>query len=267
MNELAFTFEGYQVRGVMIDGAPWWVLADVCAVLEIANPRDAALRLDNDEKSTVAIADGTPGNPNMTILSEPGLYKLLQTSRKPQARRFDRKVRHEVLPEIRRTGMYRGTLPTLAEFGQLLVPISQELANVKLVVSDVQKNVTFLARRVDDIVPRRDFPKEARTQFRCVAQAKYDNDCPCCRQTKLDETETHFDHFLGRELNGPEHGWIVCRRCNLRLHSDTEFKNSRRSHFQVFQDYRRQMFAQGSDSNRRKGSRTVVQKNQGELDV
>jgi 5-methylcytosine-specific restriction endonuclease McrA len=205
----------------------------------------------------------------MLIVSEPGLYKLLQTSRKPEAKRFDRWVRHEVLPEIRQTGMYRGALPTLDEMGALfdqrLVPLSRELADVKLVVSDVQKNVTFLTRRVDDIVPRRDFPKEARVQFRRIAQVKYDNECPCCRQAKLDETEMHFDHFVGRELNGPEHGWIVCRRCNLRLHSDAEFKISRRPHFQVFQDYRRQMFAQGHDSNRRKGSRTVFQKKQGEL--
>jgi prophage antirepressor-like protein len=269
MNELALTFEfeGYQARIILRDGEPWWVLADVCAVLEIANPRDVAARLDDDEKG-VGNTD-TPGGPQeMLIVSEPGLYKILQTSRKPEAKRFDRKVRHEVLPEIRRTGMYRGVLPTLDEmnalFNQSLVPLTRELADVKLVVSNVQKNVTFLTRRVDDIVPRRDFSKEARTQFRCVAQTKYDNDCPCCREVKLNETETHLDHFVGRELNGPEHGWIVCRRCNLRLRDD-EFKNSRRHHFQVFQDYRRQMFAQGHDSNRRKGSRTVFQKKQGEL--
>jgi prophage antirepressor-like protein len=81
------------------DGSPWWVLAAVCKVLEIENPRNVAARLDEDEKDTVQTMDGQ-GGPDRTIISEPGLYKLIQTSRKPAAKRFDRWVRHEVLPVV-----------------------------------------------------------------------------------------------------------------------------------------------------------------------
>ncbi|WP_061487802.1 MULTISPECIES: Bro-N domain-containing protein [Acetobacter] len=62
---------------------PWWVLADVCKVLEITNDRNAAARLDADEKNTVHIMDGNRGNPNMTIINESGLYSLILASRKP----------------------------------------------------------------------------------------------------------------------------------------------------------------------------------------
>jgi anti-repressor protein len=97
------------------DGNVWFVLVDMCRVLELANPRDVASRLDDDEKDNVGSTDGIqsgPGNPNLTIVSEPGLYKLIATSRKPGAKRFDRWVRHEVLPQIRKTGSY-GALPTI----------------------------------------------------------------------------------------------------------------------------------------------------------
>ena len=73
-------------RRVDRNGDPWWVLADVYRAVGIANPRDVASRLDADEKDTVGIADG--GNPGTryTIVSEPGLYKVLRDSRKPEAK-------------------------------------------------------------------------------------------------------------------------------------------------------------------------------------
>lgn len=87
-------------------GDPWFIAKDVCDILEISNNRDAISQLDDDEKNTVVISDGIPGNPNKTIISEPGLYKLIMRSRKPQAKEFQRWVTHEVLPQIRRTGGY-----------------------------------------------------------------------------------------------------------------------------------------------------------------
>lgn len=88
------------------DGEPWFVAKDVCDILGISNNRDAIAALDDDEKNTVAIPDGIPGNPNKTIVSEPGLYKLVMRSRKPEAKEFQRWVTHEVLPSIRKHGGY-----------------------------------------------------------------------------------------------------------------------------------------------------------------
>ncbi len=66
-----------EIRVVQLNGEPWFVAADVCRALEIGNPTQALARLDDDEKNTVILNEGIPGNPNKTIVSEPGLYSLV----------------------------------------------------------------------------------------------------------------------------------------------------------------------------------------------
>lgn len=106
MNELQ-VFENPdfgQVRTVTKDGEPWFVAADVCRALEV-DPT-ATRRLDDDEKNTLRLTQGTSGNPNVTIVNEPGLYSLVLGSRKPEAKNFKRWITHEVIPSIRKTGSY-----------------------------------------------------------------------------------------------------------------------------------------------------------------
>nr|UVY58174.1 MAG: antirepressor protein KilAC domain [Bacteriophage sp.] len=88
------------------NGDPWFVAKNVCDILGLENSRKATADLDLDEKNTVTISDGIPGNPNKTIISEPGLYKLIMRSHKPEAKTFQRWVTHEVLPSIRKRGIY-----------------------------------------------------------------------------------------------------------------------------------------------------------------
>jgi prophage antirepressor-like protein len=77
----------------------------VCRALDIANARDAAKRLDDDEKGVVN-TDTLGGKQSMVIINESGLYSLILTSRKPAAKRFKKWVTAEVLPSIRKTGGY-----------------------------------------------------------------------------------------------------------------------------------------------------------------
>lgn len=88
------------------NGEPWFVAKDVCNVLELNNVGQALTRLDDDEKSSITLNDGTPGTPNKAIVSESGLYSLILASRKPEAHEFKRWITHEVLPTIRKTGGY-----------------------------------------------------------------------------------------------------------------------------------------------------------------
>lgn len=105
-----FEYENRPVRTVLVDGEPWFVAKDVCEVLDISKHRDAVARLDDDERGPVLV--DTPGGPQQMIaVNEPGLYALIMTSRKPEARQFKRWVTHEVLPSIRRTGSYSAQLP------------------------------------------------------------------------------------------------------------------------------------------------------------
>lgn len=94
------------VRTIRIDNEPWFAAVDVCRILEIGNSRMAVERLDDDERITVSLTDGNRGNPNITFVSEPGLYVLVLGSRKLEAKAFRRWITHEVIPNIRRHGMY-----------------------------------------------------------------------------------------------------------------------------------------------------------------
>lgn len=90
------------IRVVEKDNEPWFVATDVCKALEIANPTQAVSRLDEDERSMFNI--GRQGETN--CVSEPGLYSLVLSSRKPGAKAFKRWIVHEVIPAIRKTGAY-----------------------------------------------------------------------------------------------------------------------------------------------------------------
>lgn len=105
MNQLTKMFEGNQLRIVEQNNEPWFVSKDVCSILEIKNSRDAVSRLDDDEKASVGLTDGSQKR-NVSIVNEFGLYNLVLGSRKPEAKEFKRWITHEVIPTIRKTGGY-----------------------------------------------------------------------------------------------------------------------------------------------------------------
>ncbi|HAV6077973.1 TPA: phage antirepressor protein [Acinetobacter baumannii] len=103
-NVSVFNFNQNEVRTIVKeDGEIWFVLSDVCNVLEIGNPSDAARRLDSDEV-TLDIIEGNHRPTN--LVNESGLYSLVLTSRKPEAKQFKKWVTSDVLPSIRKNGGY-----------------------------------------------------------------------------------------------------------------------------------------------------------------
>ena len=97
-----FSFEQREIRVIEKDGEPWFVAADVCAVLGLTNTTKSLQGLEEDERSNFRL--GRQGEAN--IINEPGLYRLLMRSDKPEAKAFQRWVTHDVLPQIRKTGLY-----------------------------------------------------------------------------------------------------------------------------------------------------------------
>ena len=97
-----------EVRTVMIDNEPWFVLKDVCAVLEIHNHKDIPNRLEPDEVGRFELPH--PQSKDKTIemvcINESGLYSVILRSDKPQAKPFRKWVTSEVLPSIRKHGLY-----------------------------------------------------------------------------------------------------------------------------------------------------------------
>ena len=110
-----FNFESNSIRTLAINNEPWFVAIDVCNVLNIANSRDALLKLDDDEKTTVGLTDSQAGNgaQSISIISESGMYTLILRCRDAVKKgsvphRFRKWVTAEVLPAIRKTGKYEG---------------------------------------------------------------------------------------------------------------------------------------------------------------
>ena len=95
-----------EIRSVVVDGEPLFVAKDVCDVLGINKYRDAVARLDEDEKGRPVVVDTPGGKQSMTTVNESGLYHLIFQSRKPEARAFRKWVTGEVLPNIRKHGVY-----------------------------------------------------------------------------------------------------------------------------------------------------------------
>lgn len=102
-----FDFRGASLRTLTDEtGEPWFVLKDCMNILDLGNPTETVKMFDEDEFSTTEVIDSIGRRQKAYIISEPGLYRLVMRSRKPEAKEFQRWVTHEVLPQIRKTGGY-----------------------------------------------------------------------------------------------------------------------------------------------------------------
>lgn len=133
MNDLQiFTYEETQVRTVTVDDEPWFVLADVCRVLDLSNPSKVAKELDDDEKQRLPFDPNQKlglGHNGATIINESGLYTVIIRSNSPKAKPFRRWVTHEVLPSIRKTGSY--TLPNYASIPEVVGFVAETMKKLK----------------------------------------------------------------------------------------------------------------------------------------
>lgn len=131
MNNLTvWNYENVEVRTIEVDGEPWFVLADVCKVLELSNTTIVANRLDEDERSKFNL--GRQGE--AIIINESGLYAVILRSDKPQAKPFRKWMTSEVLPAIRKTGAY--------------IPEQKQLTPIEMIAS-IANNAVETERRLN----------------------------------------------------------------------------------------------------------------------
>jgi len=154
MDNKLMTFENAafgKIRTLTIDGEPWFVAADVCRALEIGNPSMAVERLDDDEKG-ISTIDTLGGKQRMTIINEPGLYSLVLSSRKPEAKAFRRWITHEVIPAIRKYGGYmtKSLLEQVLENPNLIYEFARRM------LAEQQKNER-LRQELDRAKPKADY--------------------------------------------------------------------------------------------------------------
>ena len=132
MNELQiFNYGENNIRTVKINNEPWFVLRDVCKILELGNVSRVAARLDEDEKGFTQI-NTLGGEQKIGVVNESGLYNVILRSDKPEAKPFRKWVTSEVLPSIRKHGAYatQATIENIInnpDFGiQLLTTLKNE---------------------------------------------------------------------------------------------------------------------------------------------
>ncbi|KRN36136.1 phage antirepressor [Lactiplantibacillus plantarum] len=140
-----FNFEGNQVRTIEHEDIIWFAMIDIARVLGLSNPSVSIKSLDSDERAKFNL--GRQGNTN--FVNEPGLYKLIGSSRKQQAKRFHRWVTHDVLPSIRKNGVYM-TDQTAYDIthdkdalGDLLLKAGSQLKQKDLVIQELKPKADY----------------------------------------------------------------------------------------------------------------------------
>lgn len=154
MKNKLMTFESEtfgKVRTLTIGGEAWFVAADVCKALELGNPSMTVERLDDDEKG-ISTIDTLGGKQRMAIINEPGLYSLVLSSRKPEAKAFKRWITHEVIPAIRKYGGYmtKSLLEQVLENPNLIYEFARRM------LEEQQKNER-LRQELDRAKPKADY--------------------------------------------------------------------------------------------------------------
>lgn len=115
MNELQI-FENPEfgeIRGMEIDGEPWFVGKDVAEILGYTNPHKAIRDHVDDEDKGVNESFTPGGKQNIIIINESGLYSLILSSKLPSTKRFKRWITSEVLPALRKNHTY--TMPEVPQ--------------------------------------------------------------------------------------------------------------------------------------------------------
>lgn len=175
MNNLQiFVYSGEQLRTVQRDDGLWWVLRDVCRVLNIGNVTDTKKRLDPDEVDLTDLIDSMGRVQATTIINEPGLYAGILRSDKPEAKAFKRWVTHDVLPSIRKTGAYGVPPERVAKITALQKRLDEwhELTNeLEHLTADACQKARVFREHYDQLREQRD---RCRRNLRAVEQALTD---------------------------------------------------------------------------------------------
>lgn len=169
MKELTiFNYEDKRVRTQLINDEPWFCLKDVCNILDLKNPTIVAQRLEDDERTKLDL--GRQGE--ATFINESGLYSVILRSDKQEAKKFKKWVTSEVLPSIRKYGMYAtneklkdmeikiNELQNSSPISKLIKEIQQ--ANINLSCAEVQSSVRESLNSVTTTTTVRLYPERKR---------------------------------------------------------------------------------------------------------
>lgn len=150
-----FNFNGNDIRVIDKDGQPWWIAKDVCDILELSNPTVAIAELEEDERAKYSL--GRQGEAN--IINEPGLYSLVLRSRKPEAKAFKRWITHEVIPAIRKHGLYAApaTVDEILTNPDTFIKLLQEIKAEREKSAELSLQNARQAQIIHELKPKADY--------------------------------------------------------------------------------------------------------------
>jgi anti-repressor protein len=142
------------VRTITIDGDPWFVGKDVATILGYTNPRKALIDHVDDEDKTdgVTIRDSIGREQNPIVINESGLYSLILGSKLPTAKRFKRWVTSEVLPSIRRHGLY--AIDDILANPDIAIAALQELKAEREKRRQLENTVAVQTQQIAEMTPK-----------------------------------------------------------------------------------------------------------------
>ena len=137
-----FNYENKEIRTIMKDNEMWFVVKDVAEILGYARARKAILdHVDLDDKGVLKQST-LGGVQDVTIINESGLYSLILSSKLDSAKKFKKWVTKEVLPTIRKHGMYAtDELLNNPDFAiEVLKQLKQEREEKQKYIKEIKKN-------------------------------------------------------------------------------------------------------------------------------
>lgn len=127
-----------EVRVSIIDNEPWFVGRDIAEVLGYSRPAKAILdHVDDEDKDEVPIQDSIGRMQKTPVINESGLYGLVLSSKLPEAKKFKRWVTSEVLPSIRKNGMF--AVDELLDNPDLLIATATKLKEERIARIEAEK--------------------------------------------------------------------------------------------------------------------------------